>query len=126
MDPTTAQRRLDEIRDRLLERRAVLIAENGLDERLDDSTSELSIADNHPADSATETFERERSVRMLEDIERQLEDVDQASHRLEADTYGVCEACGEQIPDERLDAQPATRFCVADQEKFERTARAPS
>ena len=126
MDPTTAQRRLDEIRDRLLERRGALIAENGFDERLDDSTSELSVADNHPTDTATETFERERSVRMLEDIERQLEDVDQASRRLETDTYGVCEACGEQIPDERLDAQPATRFCVADQEKFERAARAPS
>ena len=126
MEPTTSQRRLEETRDRLLERRGALIAESGLEDGLDASTSELSIADNHPADVATDTFEREKYVSMLEDIERQLEDVAHAFHRLEAGTYGICEACGEQIPDERLDAQPATRYCVADQERFERAARSPS
>ena len=126
MDATTTKRRLEETRDRLLERRGALIAESGLDAGSDDATSELTVADTHPSDVATETFEREKSVSMLEDIERQLEDVAHAFHRLEAGTYGVCEACGEPIPDARLDAQPATRFCVDDQEKFERAARAPS
>ena len=126
MDKRGAKRRLEGLRNRLLERRGALVAESGLDERLDDSTSELSVVDNHPADLGTETFERERAVSIMEDIERQLEDVEHAFHRLGDGTYGSCEACGVQIPDERLDAQPATRFCIDDQGKFERAARAPS
>ncbi len=126
MDKRRAKRSLEGLRDRLLERRGALIAESGLDERLDDSTAELSVPDNHPADMGTDTFEREKAVSMMEDVERQLEDVEHAFHRLEDGTYGSCEACGAQIPDERLDAQPATRFCIDDQGKFERAARSPS
>lgn len=126
MDNRRAKRLLEDVRDRLLERRGALIAESGLDEQPDDSTSELSVADTHPADSATETFEREKAVSMLEDVDRQLEDVGHAVRKLEEGTYGSCEECGEAIPDERLEAQPATRFCVTDQGKFERAARASS
>ena len=121
-----ANRLLEETKNRLLERRGALIVEAGLDDEPDDATSEFSIADSHPADVGTETFEREKAVSMLEDVERQLEDVEHAFHRLSDGTYGTCEACGRPIPKERLEAQPATRFCVEDQEKFERAGRAPS
>jgi RNA polymerase-binding transcription factor DksA len=36
-----------------------------------------------------------------------------AVRRLDAGTYGVCEACGAAIPDERLEARPAARTCVS-------------
>ena len=126
MNSDDAQRRLEETKGRLLERRGALAAEAGLDDASEDATSEFSIADTHPADVGTETFEREKAVSMLEDVERQLEDVEHAFHRLGDGTYGTCEACGRPIPEERLEAQPATRFCIEDQEKFEREARAPS
>jgi RNA polymerase-binding transcription factor DksA len=35
-----------------------------------------------------------------------------ALSRLDAGTYGTCHRCGEPIPVERLEAVPATRFCV--------------
>ncbi|MGH2794788.1 MAG: TraR/DksA C4-type zinc finger protein [Actinomycetota bacterium] len=63
---------------------------------------------------------------MIDDIDRQLEDAEHALHRLEDGTYGICEGCGRPIPPERLEAQPAARFCVEDQQRFERGSRAPS
>ena len=35
--------------------------------------------------------------------------------RIDAGTYGRCEACGEPIPQERLEAVPTARFCIRDQ-----------
>ena len=42
-----------------------------------------------------------------------LEDVERALGRIDDGTYGTCEACGRQIPFERLEAIPHTRSCVA-------------
>ena len=49
-----------------------------------------------------------------------LEDVDRAIRMLEKGTYGICEACGEPISPDRLDANPAARFCLKDQRSLER------
>ena len=76
------------------------------------ATGELSAVDQHQADVATETFEREKELAILRSLEEQLEAVDAALERLDEGTYGKCEACGADIGDERLDAVPTTRFCV--------------
>ena len=49
-----------------------------------------------------------------------LEDIDRAMRMLDSGTYGLCEACGEPIAPERLDVNPAARFCRADQQSQER------
>ena len=38
--------------------------------------------------------------------------VDAALARVEAGTYGICEVCGEPVPDGRLEARPTARTCV--------------
>jgi len=43
---------------------------------------------------------------------RLLQEVDAALRRMEAGTYGVCEACAEPIEPERLVADPLGRFCL--------------
>ena len=48
-----------------------------------------------------------------------LTDVEAALVRLDAGTYGTCETCGERIPDERLELVPWTRFCLADEQRWE-------
>lgn len=83
------------------------------------STSELSASGQHPADVGTETFERERDLTILADAERELAEVEAAFDRLAEGRYGACEWCGQPIPAERLEAMPATRFCVADEQRFE-------
>ena len=42
-----------------------------------------------------------------------IEDIEEALRRMDLGTYGWCEACGAQLPFERLEAVPAARRCVA-------------
>ena len=44
------------------------------------------------------------------------------SSRGQRSTAAATEACGERIPDARLSALPAARFCLADQERAEAVA----
>lgn len=45
--------------------------------------------------------------------------VSEALSRLEAGTYGDCTDCGAPIPVERLEVMPATRYCIACQQRHE-------
>src|SRR3954469_16599701 len=119
MDEGDARARLAEERDRLEQVRAGFDAEHLHDESEDESTSELSHLAQHAADVGSETFEREKDFSILEQIEAELADVERALHRLDDGTYGTCEACHEPIADERLEAQPAARFCVVHQGQAE-------
>jgi RNA polymerase-binding transcription factor DksA len=85
-----------------------------------ESTGELSMAGQHPADVATETESRELDMtreRMLDARRARIRD---AIARMEAGTYGRCVVCGGQIPDERLEVLPETPWCVKDAAKEER------
>jgi RNA polymerase-binding transcription factor DksA len=90
-----------------------------------DAAGELSSVDQHPGDLGTETFELEKNVSLLEQVESELLEIEAALERLERGTYGTCQACGRPIPAERLEALPATRFCVDDQAKAEREFGSP-
>ena len=86
---------------------------------------ELSTVDQHPGDLGSETFEHEKNLSLLEQVNDELLQIEAALHRLEQGTYGVCQACGRKIAEERLEALPATRFCVDDQAKAERELGLP-
>jgi phosphoserine phosphatase RsbU/P len=48
------------------------------------------------------------------EIKRLLNEVDEALHRMELGTYGICEVCDEPIQTERLLTNPLTRLCIGD------------
>ena len=77
-----------------------------------DSISELSSLDQHMADLGTETFEREKDLSLLEQLEAQIGDLDAALRKIDEGTYGICEICGVDIAPERLEAMPGTRTCI--------------
>ncbi|MGM7720721.1 yteA family sporulation protein [uncultured Metabacillus sp.] len=77
-----------------------------------ESMGELSSYDNHPADDATELYEREKDIALNEHTEEELLDIDRALKAVENGTYGKCEVCGAEIPLERLDAMPTATTCV--------------
>ena len=117
----------DEARTLLLEEqeRLQLIRNSLAQEPVDglsarDALGEISFADQHPADVASETFEREKDVSILGNVDEQLRDVEGALKRLDDGTYGRCEICGKDIGDERLRARPEARYCVDDQARVER------
>jgi RNA polymerase-binding protein DksA len=73
--------------------------------------------DNHLADTATATVDREIDYTLEENSEELLGEIDAALKRIDNGTYGICEACGKPIGEERLEAIPWTRFCIDDARK---------
>jgi RNA polymerase-binding transcription factor DksA len=122
MDPDAARQRLEAERARLQDMKAGFDDEHLTDETENESVSELSSIDQHQADIGTETFEREKDLSILEQIDSELGDVEWALKRLDDGTYGTCEVDGKPIPEERLEAMPAARLCKEHQAEAEREA----
>jgi RNA polymerase-binding transcription factor DksA len=74
--------------------------------------SELSNAPMHLGDTGTEEYLHGMNSTLLENETHVLAEVDDALHRLDAGTFGVCENCGKAIPKGRLEAIPYARYCV--------------
>jgi RNA polymerase-binding transcription factor DksA len=107
-DEQQARQRLESERDRVQELIAGLRSE-GLDEEEASQSGELTHYDQHPADQASETFEREKDMAILEQLEDELAEIEAALQRVEDGTYGIDEVTGEPIDPERLDAIPTAR-----------------
>lgn len=84
---------------------------------------ELSSADQHPAELATETMERELDQSVVQHVLAELTETEAALKKLDEGTYGLCEACGKPIAEPRLEALPAARYCIEDQAKLARNGR---
>jgi len=115
----------EQARERLIAERDRLTEVRDAATRLSTSATEaaqreLSSVDQHPAEQATETLERELDLGVLQSVESELTEVQAALERVEAGSYGKCAVCGKTIADGRLEAMPATRYCVEDQAKAER------
>ncbi len=82
-------------------------------------SSELSHADQHPADTAGEITDADQQAAILDNSAEQREQVVAALARLDDGTYGTCVDCGEQIAAARLEVRPEAARCLADQEKAE-------
>jgi len=52
------------------------------------------------------------NVALVEELEVRYREVLAALERIKAGTYGVCRACGEEIPEDRLEANPAAETCI--------------
>ncbi len=106
------------IRNKLLEEKKNLqeriqgIEESELHESLSSSLSELSAYDNHPGDIGSEVFERSKDFALREKALITIKAIDIALARIDNGTYGSCEACGSEIPAERLEAVPYTTLCI--------------
>ena len=89
---------------------------------LEDETGELvsGSADQHMADTATETVDREIDYTLEASDGRLLTAIDSALNRIEGGTYGTCVNCGAQIAPERLEAMPWATLCIDCKRKEER------
>jgi len=76
-----------------------------------EQTDELSAYDQHPGDVASETFEREKEVGLLEMLEFEMEKVNDALSHYQNGSYGICEQCGQQIEPARLQRVVNTTLC---------------
>ncbi|KUG02487.1 dnak suppressor protein [hydrocarbon metagenome] len=79
---------------------------------LTESTDELSMYDQHPADIASELYEREKDAGLLEMMELELQKLNDALYRYENGQYGICSICGSQIEPKRLERVLNTTLCI--------------
>ncbi len=115
----------DRFREALLEERKRVAAaiQNLHDENpgtLAEDAGEETAYDNHLADTATETYDRELDYTLEENSEHVLAAIDAALKRIDEGTYGICTNCGKQIAQERLEALPWATLCIDCQRDRER------
>jgi YteA family regulatory protein len=87
-----------------------------------DEQSELSGYDQHPADAATELFEREKDLAIEENFKIALEQVAEALRKIDEGTYGICDRCRKPIAPPRLEVIPYATLCIECAAKIEGTA----
>jgi len=76
-----------------------------------DGSSEIT----DPADTGSDTFEREKDLAILDQLETELAELQAALTRIDDGTYGLDEVTGEPIDPARLKVFPAARTNVDDQ-----------
>jgi DnaK suppressor protein len=109
VDRKALKKRLLEERERIGREIAELDAD--LSESLEDS-SEESPYDQHMAETAAVTLDREIDLTLQENARASLVQIDRALHKLEEGSYGHCDKCGKPIGDGRLDIAPFATLCV--------------
>lgn len=108
---------VDRFREALLEERKRVEAaiQNLHDENpgtLAEDAGDETAYDNHLADTATETYDRELDYTLEENSEHVLAEIDAALRRIEEGTFGICTNCGTQIAEERVEALPWAPLCI--------------
>jgi DnaK suppressor protein len=78
-----------------------------------ESTQLVSNDDEHDPEGVTIAYERAQTQALLEQADEHLTALDEALERVERGTYGVCESCGREVEQGRLEARPAATTCIA-------------
>jgi len=88
---------------------------------LDDEIEEISsVSDNHPAETATATLDRQIDFTLEENSGQVLTEIDAALKQIDDGTYGTCTGCDGQIAEPRLEAHPWASLCIDCARKAER------
>jgi DnaK suppressor protein len=112
---------LNQLREHLLETKSKLLEEMDTEQKSQREGNKDEGMDAY--DLASEERDREINF-ILSDRERmKIKEIDDALARLADSSYGVCESCGLEIAEERLDTLPFTRVCRDCQQDRERAAK---
>ena len=78
-----------------------------------------------PGDQSMLDFLGDLQLSIADIRRKQLTSLDEAMGKLEQGTYGVCERCGEEIGEKRLEVMPFATRCIPCQEEAEAPAYPP-
>lgn len=84
-----------------------------------EASGELSVVDQHPADVADITIQREVDYTIKSIVAEEVEQVQTALKRQAEGRYGICDDCGQQIDPERLAVRPQATHCIECQRRLE-------
>lgn len=106
--------RLNRLRESLAQQRSTQLADAAV-------TQTFAV---NPADRGTDEYDMGAALSLISAEQNALYEIDQALQRIRHGAYGVCEATGKLIPEDRLAAIPWTRFTREIEEQLEREQQA--
>jgi DnaK suppressor protein len=109
LETTRIRRQLERERDR------VLLESGLLEEEAADWDGDIDM-NGDIVDVGTAVAERTRTEVLANNARSLVAQIDTALARMEAGTYGRCDACGGPIEPERLEALPYATLCLEDKE----------
>jgi DnaK suppressor protein len=82
-------------------------------EKITHLRSELrSMAEPSADEADVDAYEREKTLALIQTLERKLESLDHARLTALDGKYGICESCGARIDPARLEILPHTTLCL--------------
>ncbi|MBP7205275.1 MAG: TraR/DksA C4-type zinc finger protein [Candidatus Cloacimonetes bacterium] len=84
-----------------------------------ESSGDLSSYAYHQADQGSDTNLMEQTVMMMEQEREKIRLLNDALRKIYEGQYGVCEMCGENIKESRLEIIPYAKYCINCMEKME-------
>jgi DnaK suppressor protein len=124
-----AKKELDNFRAVLLKMRSKIVGDlehlenDGLKSSQRDASGDLSGYSHHMADMATDNFDRELTLGLASSEQNLLNLIDDALHKIEDGTYGLCERTLKPISKKRLNAMPYAALSLEAQELEEKEKR---
>jgi DnaK suppressor protein len=121
----TVQKRHELLKKLLLKKRNEVVAglETQMGRRLTVETGQKIDSAMDSADQSALDVDQGIDYSLLEMKYEQYKDIADAFRKLQNNTYGLCEECGQEIDIKRLQVNPLARFCIACKTKKEELER---
>jgi RNA polymerase-binding protein DksA len=113
--PTAREELIAEERQKLLDEQERTV---GALERLREALKEEVDVDAEEGDP--DLIEREKNVALVSQLEYKMEGIRAALRAIDKGSYGLCERCGKEISEERLEVKPDATLCVQCQGEVEK------
>ena len=111
-------KKLEKYKKRLLEDRMDLLAEL---QRVTSGEKNKDLSEAmDPADLADASYSADYSLAWTEKINRRIREIDESLERIKEGSYGICQLCGEDIPEGRLEVRPKAKYCAQCKEDLEK------
>lgn len=112
------KKKLEHYKEVLLERRLELNAD--LQRQLESGQSQDRSDAMDTIDQADSSVAADLNITRREMIARQIREIDEALEKIQRGEFGVCEGCGEDIPEGRLKARPNAIYCIQCKDEIEK------
>ena len=113
--PTAREELIAEERQKLLDEQERTV---GALDRLREALKEEVDVDAEEGDP--DLIEREKNVALVSQLEYKMEGIRAALRAIDKGSYGLCERCGKEISEERLEVKPDATLCVQCQGEVEK------
>src|SRR5438552_1684982 len=112
---------LADLRQHLLDLKTKLLGEMESESKAERESNKDEGMDTY--DLASEERDREINFILSDRGRNKVKHIDDALQRMDEGSYGMCDSCGLEIGEERLEAMPFTRLCRDCQQEQEREAK---